>query len=88
MREVLLRYLAVAHFGRGRGEWVEGDVPRRWTVAVEEALHPRRHELERILSLPEDASAERRERLAALLGDALRATLKALYPSAARALGD
>jgi hypothetical protein len=32
-RAALLRYLAVAHFGRGRGEWVEGEAPRtgcRW----------------------------------------------------------
>ena len=29
----LLRYLAVAHFGRGRGEWVEGEYPRALAAA-------------------------------------------------------
>ncbi len=32
----LLRYLAVAHFGRGRGEWVEGEYPAHWQPLAEE----------------------------------------------------
>ena len=31
----LLRYLAVAHFGRGRGDWVEGEYPPHWRRVVE-----------------------------------------------------
>jgi protein involved in temperature-dependent protein secretion len=34
----ILRYLAVAHFGRGRGNFVEGEAPPFWQAAVEEAL--------------------------------------------------
>ena len=30
----LLRYLAVAHFGRGRGGWVEGEYPAHWQGLV------------------------------------------------------
>lgn len=36
-RSALLRYLAVAHFGRGRGEFEEGEHPAYWKSAVEEA---------------------------------------------------
>ena len=35
VRAALLRYLAVAHFGRGRGEWEEGEHPLAWAAAVE-----------------------------------------------------
>jgi hypothetical protein len=34
----ILRYLAVAHFGRGRGNFIEGEAPPFWQAAVEEAL--------------------------------------------------
>ncbi len=38
----LLRYLAVAHFGRGRGEWRQGEAPAHWRGVVQEALAPQR----------------------------------------------
>ncbi len=38
----LLRYLAVAHFGRGRGEWSQGEAPAHWAGVVAAALAPRR----------------------------------------------
>ena len=38
----LLRYLAVAHFGRGRGDWVAGEAPPHWAGAVRDALAPER----------------------------------------------
>jgi hypothetical protein len=34
----LLRYLAVAHFGRGRGAWAEGEPPAHWRDAAQAAL--------------------------------------------------
>jgi hypothetical protein len=34
----LLRYLAVAHFGRGRGDWVQGEYPPHWPPLVEDAV--------------------------------------------------
>lgn len=34
VRSALLRYLAVAHFGRGRGDWEEGEHPAHWQNAV------------------------------------------------------
>ncbi len=36
----LLRYLAVAHYGRGRGDFVEGESPAFWAAWVDEALAP------------------------------------------------
>ncbi len=38
----LLRYLAVAHFGRGRGDWVAGESPPHWAADVQAALAPHR----------------------------------------------
>ena len=34
----VLRYLAVAHFGRGRGNFVEGEAPPFWQAEVEAAM--------------------------------------------------
>jgi hypothetical protein len=36
--DALLRYLAVAHFGRGRGPWREVGAPAHWAAAVDAAL--------------------------------------------------
>lgn len=38
LRSALLGYLAVAHHGRGRGEWRQGDPPAAWVSAVDAAL--------------------------------------------------
>ena len=35
-RSSVLRYLAVAHFGRGRGKYVEGEAPPFWRIEVEQ----------------------------------------------------
>ncbi len=34
----ILRYLAVAHFGRGRGNFIEGEAPAFWQAEVEAAV--------------------------------------------------
>jgi hypothetical protein len=41
----LLRYLAVAHFGRGRGDWAQGEAPPHWRETVARALAPHREAL-------------------------------------------
>lgn len=38
VRSAVLRYLAVAHFGRGRGQYVEGEAPAFWQGEVERAF--------------------------------------------------
>ncbi|MCW5660697.1 MAG: GTPase domain-containing protein [Burkholderiaceae bacterium] len=40
VESALLRYLAVAHFGRGRGQWIEGEAPAHWREVVTAALRP------------------------------------------------
>jgi hypothetical protein len=42
VRLALLRYLAVAHFGRGRGDYQESEYPEYWQSAVAETVG--RHE--------------------------------------------
>ena len=44
----LLRYLAVAHFGRGRGEWAQGESPAHWREVVQRALASQRETLARV----------------------------------------
>jgi len=39
-RSSVLRYLAVAHFGRGRGKYVEGEAPSFWRDEVEQQFEP------------------------------------------------
>jgi len=40
VQAALLRYLAVAHFGRGRGDWSQGEAPAHWHDTVLAALAP------------------------------------------------
>ena len=44
----ILRYLAVAHYGRGRGEWVEGEYPAHWGPLVAEVTALHREEIEAV----------------------------------------
>lgn len=44
----LLRYLAVIHFGRGRGNFVEGEAPAFWQEEVEQAVVASDRELSRL----------------------------------------
>ena len=45
LEAALLRYLAVAHFGRGRGEWAQGESPAHWRETIQRALAPHREAL-------------------------------------------
>jgi hypothetical protein len=45
VRLALLRYLAVAHFGRGRGDYTESEHPDFWQAAVAETVERHRTEL-------------------------------------------
>ena len=47
VRSALLRYLSVAHFGRGRGDWEEGEHPPYWQTAVATAVEAERDALRR-----------------------------------------
>ncbi|MGL6109513.1 MAG: DUF3482 domain-containing protein [Rubrivivax sp.] len=82
----LLRYLAVAHFGRGRGEWERAEAPPHWKPVVEAALSA---EAEALAALWERRGAHGLDdAVAALLVPGLRpiidrmlrAVLAQLYP--------
>jgi hypothetical protein len=79
----ILRYLAVAHFGRGRGNFVEGEAPAFWQQEVERAVAVHADAIEhawRDIRTEPDAG-----KAAAQLGDVVSAiaahTLAQLYPS-------
>ena len=77
----ILRYLAVAHFGRGRGGFVEGEAPAFWQEEVEAAVAEHADQLPAIWrSLHDDKGAE--AQLETVLLNATRRTLSHLYPHA------
>ena len=88
----LLRYLAVAHFGRGRGRWADAAAPEHWAAAVHAALEPHREVLAglwRGIEGPEVGAAAietTRRGLQPVLAAAARDALLRMYPDAAAAL--
>ena len=80
----LLRYLAVAHYGRGRGDWAETEYPPFWPPLIAKIVESRRDALASLWSRREpscDAAVIAVE-LRALLADAAREALDELYPGA------
>jgi hypothetical protein len=80
----LLGYLAVAHYGRGRGDWSESEHPPHWEQAVRAALEPRREALQAIWKDRESPVAALVDSLQPLLADLARDVLRRLYPAAAQ----
>ena len=84
MRTALLRYLAVAHFGRGRGEWAAGEAPAHWLQTVDAALAPLEAELLALWRRRGEAGeaevARLSQALQPLLERATRDALTRLYP--------
>ena len=82
----LLRLLAVEHFGRGRGDWVQGEAPRHWAGVVAAALAPLREAIDAAWSeRPSKTAGDEAAlaaRLAPIVGEAARASLRDLYPDA------
>ncbi|HEY3784651.1 MAG TPA: DUF3482 domain-containing protein [Steroidobacteraceae bacterium] len=62
----LARYLAVAHFGRGRGEFVASAAPPHWQEAVVSALQRRRSDLDSVWAGRTESSAAPRPAPAAV----------------------
>jgi len=83
----LVRYLAVAHFGRGRGDFVASAAPAHWLAAVEESLTERARQIEAAWVLSRTSTAE--ECAAAVLPivrAAGRSVLGRLYPDSSSML--
>jgi len=86
--DTVLRYLAVAHFGRGAGQYRAREHPAPWRAVAERALAPQRGALREAFARArrESDAAGRREvalDCAPPLAAALRAALAGLYPEAA-----
>ena len=81
----LLRYLAVAHYGRGRGDWVEGEYPPHWQQVVDDAAAGHRDEIIAAMRAAEHGAGAGAiaERLEPLLAAMASETLVRLYPEAA-----
>jgi len=78
----LLRYLAVSHFGRGRGNFVESEAPAFWQKEVEGAVASNEKAL---IDIWQDARSTQRKNdvesmLAALLSRMILQILTSLYP--------
>ena len=58
MLESLLLYLAVAHFGRGRGDWQEGESPEFWKKAVQDAMTEQKVSFQAIRKLTPEEGVE------------------------------
>jgi len=84
MVSAILRYLAVAHFGRGRGNFVEGEAPPFWQAAVEASLQAHCPELDRFWEELRSAAGKDKddaaERLYRLLATVVTGVLERLYP--------
>jgi len=83
----LLRYLAVAHYGRGRGDWKESEYPSFWRERVEAAVTAHRATLKTIWAMrgPACTPAGLEPRLQKELSTIARALLADLYPDAVAA---
>lgn len=84
VRLAMLTYLAVAHFGRGRGEWQQTADPEHWNKVVEEVLQEHQQGIERLWkegvekgAMPADLSPRARH----VISDCLTCVLARLYPS-------
>lgn len=80
----LLRYLAVAHFGRGRGQWADAEAPAQWRDVVAGTLAGHREAFEAVWRTrdtePRPEEARLAEPLQRLLSRAAREVLETLYP--------
>ena len=84
-RQAALRYLAVAHFGRGRGEFRDLEQPAHWRDAVDEELRRSQSELHGIWDEAGGGASEGRivSRLEPPLTRAVRRVLVREHPNAA-----
>ncbi|MEZ5303415.1 MAG: GTPase [Verrucomicrobiales bacterium] len=77
----LLRYLAIAHYGRGRDPWEEGTIPEFWQRLAESATELQRRQLEQAWK---KAGTEKRAGIEADLAKAFHRAaeqiLKRIYP--------
>jgi hypothetical protein len=87
-RLALLRYLAVAHFGRGRGDYEESEHPVFWEDSVAEAVKRRRDRMGSIWKQTKGVDPEQiAGPLEALLTECAADLLVEFYPEARESAG-
>ncbi|MDP9412828.1 MAG: DUF3482 domain-containing protein, partial [Pseudomonadota bacterium] len=83
IRSALLRYLAVAHFGRGRGDYEESEHPKFWQDAAAEVVERRRAEVRALWERGKSGTADAlAPELEALLTGCAAELLARFYPEA------
>ncbi len=84
----LLAYLAVAHYGRGRGDWSASEHPPQWHDLVASVLREHRQSIEHAWSLRNEPEASQAVHAALLpaLKAATMQVLDRLYPEGVRDL--
>jgi hypothetical protein len=81
--DALLRYLAVAHYGRGRGPWQDDERPRHWAALADARTAARAQALAALWSERSDIDGDAiAARLQPMLAADLVALLAELYPGA------
>ena len=82
VNSAMLRYLAVAHYGRGRGEFVESEAPATWRGVIDAAMAERRVELDRMLAMrtPDCDAHALTMAMTAYLSELALVVLAELYP--------
>ena len=82
VRSALLRYLAVAHFGRGRGAYAEAEAPAFWKDEVARAFEVRRATFEALWENARGSQdlAQAEVDLRTMLADTATDLLDRLYP--------
>jgi hypothetical protein len=79
----MMRYLAVAHFGRGRGEFAQDEYPGHWRASVEAVVASRRAGLDEVWSSATGGASARdvERRLTPLVREIADEVLRGLYAS-------
>ena len=82
VRSALVRYLAVAHFGRGRGDWEQGEHPQHWQEAAEREVAREQAALRRIWGRARESEQALIEPLEQVLTRCAERLLLGMYPEA------
>ena len=82
----LFYYLAVAHYGRGRGAWREPARIESWSTAIQSAIDSRRSELRAIWKALQNGNGDSTAKLRESVEQLLRELLLSQYPEAKQVL--
>ena len=84
VKNAMLRYLAVAHYGRGRGAFVESEAPAMWRGVIDAAMAERRVEFDGMLAMrtPDCDAQALTTSMTGYMSDLMLVVLAELYPGA------